>query len=34
STIWLKYFQYGPIEWLWRSLTYKKKQEFRISSNH
>lgn len=34
STIWLKYFQYGPIEWLWRSLTYKKKQTFRINSNH
>jgi uncharacterized protein len=34
STIWLKNFQYGPIEWLWRSLTYKKKQTFRINSNH
>ncbi|MFN3968979.1 DUF418 domain-containing protein [Flavobacterium sp.] len=33
STIWLKNFQYGPIEWLWRSLTYKKKQVFRINSN-
>lgn len=30
SPIWLKYFQYGPIEWLWRSLTYGKKQPFRI----
>lgn len=26
STIWLKYFQYGPVEWVWRSLTYGKKQ--------
>lgn len=26
STIWLKYFQFGPIEWVWRSLTYKKRQ--------
>ncbi|MBL7720906.1 MAG: DUF418 domain-containing protein, partial [Chitinophagaceae bacterium] len=26
STIWLKYFNYGPIEWLWRSATYKKWQ--------
>ena len=34
STIWLKNFQFGPIEWLWRSLTYKKKQVFRINSNH
>lgn len=30
SPIWLKYFQYGPVEWLWRSLTYQKKQPFRI----
>jgi uncharacterized protein len=22
SPIWLKYFQFGPLEWLWRSLTY------------
>ena len=29
STIWLKYFQFGPIEWLWRSLTYWKKQPFK-----
>jgi uncharacterized protein len=26
STIWLKYFNYGPVEWLWRSATYKKWQ--------
>lgn len=26
STIWLKYFNYGPIEWLWRSATYKNWQ--------
>ena len=30
SPIWLKYFHYGPVEWLWRSLTYKKKQVFKI----
>ena len=29
SPIWLKYFKYGPFEWLWRSLTYWKCQEFR-----
>jgi uncharacterized protein len=29
STIWLKYFNYGPLEWLWRSATYKKWQSFR-----
>lgn len=28
STIWLKYFNYGPIEWLWRSATFKKWQKF------
>ncbi|MBL0233846.1 MAG: DUF418 domain-containing protein [Chitinophagaceae bacterium] len=26
STIWLKYFNYGPLEWLWRSATYSKWQ--------
>ena len=30
SPIWLKYFRFGPAEWLWRSLTYKKKQPFKI----
>jgi uncharacterized protein len=26
---WMKRFQYGPAEWLWRSLTYGKPQEIR-----
>lgn len=26
STIWLRYYNYGPVEWLWRSLTYGKMQ--------
>jgi uncharacterized protein len=26
SHIWLAYFRFGPFEWLWRSLTYLKKQ--------
>lgn len=26
---WLKRFQYGPVEWLWRSLTYLKWQPMR-----
>ncbi len=30
SPIWLRYFHYGPAEWAWRSLTYLKKQPFRI----
>jgi uncharacterized protein len=30
STIWLRYFEFGPMEWVWRSLTYWKKQPMRI----
>ncbi|WP_245833060.1 DUF418 domain-containing protein [Oceanobacillus timonensis] len=26
SMIWLRYFRFGPVEWLWRSITYKKVQ--------
>jgi len=26
SVMWLRYFKFGPFEWLWRSLTYWKKQ--------
>ena len=26
SNIWLRHFRFGPFEWLWRSLTYLKKQ--------
>ena len=29
STAWLHYFHFGPLEWLWRSLTYWKKQPMR-----
>ena len=29
SPIWLKYFQFGPLEWLWRNLSYQKKHPFR-----
>jgi uncharacterized protein len=24
SPLWLKYFKFGPMEWLWRTLTYKQ----------
>lgn len=34
SPIWLKYFLYGPAEWIWRSLTYQKIQPFRIKTEH
>lgn len=26
SSVWLRYFRFGPFEWLWRSLTYWKRQ--------
>lgn len=29
SHIWIRYFRFGPMEWLWRSLTYGKIQPFR-----
>ncbi|WP_100926652.1 DUF418 domain-containing protein [Tenacibaculum sp. SZ-18] len=31
SKIWLKYFQFGPTEWLWRCLTYRKS--FKLKRN-
>jgi uncharacterized protein len=33
SVLWLKLFNFGPLEWLWRSLTYAKLQPLRIPSN-
>lgn len=32
SHTWLRYFRFGPMEWVWRSLTYWKKQPFRKDS--
>jgi uncharacterized protein len=29
SPIWLRHFQFGPLEWLWRSLTYLQWEPFR-----
>lgn len=26
--VWMRYFLFGPFEWVWRSLTYWKKQAF------
>ena len=26
SPLWLKHFRFGPFEWLWRSLTYWRRQ--------
>ena len=30
SVWWLRRFQFGPIEWLWRSLTYWQLQPMRV----
>jgi uncharacterized protein len=30
SPIWLSYFRFGPVEWVWRSLTYRKLQPLRM----
>ncbi len=29
ANVWLRYFAIGPVEWLWRSLTYQSLQPFR-----
>ncbi len=30
SPLWLRKFKFGPVEWLWRSLTYLKLQPMRV----
>jgi uncharacterized protein len=32
SVMWLKHFRFGPLEWVWRSLTYAKAQPMRIDT--
>jgi uncharacterized protein len=32
STLWLARFRFGPAEWLWRSLTYGRRQPMRVSA--
>jgi uncharacterized protein len=34
SPLWLKYFRFGPAEWLWRSLTYKRFQPMKIKTGN
>ncbi|WND01734.1 DUF418 domain-containing protein [Temperatibacter marinus] len=29
SPLWLSYYKYGPLEWVWRSLTYGERQAFK-----
>lgn len=29
SPLWLRHYRFGPLEWLWRTLTYRKVQPFR-----
>lgn len=31
SSLWLRAFRFGPMEWVWRSLTYLKLQPMRIN---
>ncbi|MDQ0337935.1 uncharacterized protein J2S00_000718 [Caldalkalibacillus uzonensis] len=33
SHVWLSRFRYGPVEWLWRSLTYRSWQPLKQPSN-
>ncbi|MBB1282940.1 DUF418 domain-containing protein [Flavisolibacter sp. BT320] len=32
SNVWLRYYRFGPLEWVWRSLTYGEKQSFKKES--
>lgn len=32
APVWLRYFAFGPLEWLWRSLTYGKTQPMRVTA--
>ncbi len=31
SVLWLRYFRFGPFEWIWRSLTYGKRQPMKLN---
>jgi len=32
SLVWLRFYRFGPAEWLWRSLTYKQSQPLRLGA--
>jgi uncharacterized protein len=29
SSVWLRHFQFGPVEWLWRTVSYRQVQPMR-----
>lgn len=29
SVLWLRYYRFGPVEWVWRTLTYRQRQPLR-----
>lgn len=33
SSVWLRYIRFGPLEWVWRSLTYWQQQPMRIGQS-
>jgi uncharacterized protein len=33
SVLWLRYFRYGPLEWLWRALTYRTLPTMRVGAS-
>jgi uncharacterized protein len=32
SVVWLRSFRYGPMEWVWRSLSYWRRQPMRVDA--
>jgi uncharacterized protein len=33
SVLWLRRYRFGPVEWLWRTLTYGERQTMRVKSS-
>ena len=33
AKLWLKYYDNGPMEWLWKSLAYQRREPFRKERN-
>ena len=34
SPVWLRRYRFGPAEWLWRTLTYGRRQPMRVPTQH